>query len=100
MRSVTIKGDKPLTVISVEEYENMKETLELLTLYPDMLKELQEERKKIEKGEFITLSDYRAKYENLRVWIQWILPFWLPNEKISAYFITLVAKQDVLVQLN
>lgn len=69
MRSVTIKGDKPLTVISVEEYENMKETLELLTLYPDMLKELQEERKKIEKGEFITLSDYRAKYENLRVWI-------------------------------
>lgn len=63
MRSVTIKGDKPLIVISVEEYENMKETLELLTLYPDMLKELQEERKKIEKGEFITLSDYKAKYK-------------------------------------
>lgn len=58
MRSVTIKGDKPLIVISVEEYENMKETLELLALYPDLLKELQEERRKIEKGEFITLKDY------------------------------------------
>jgi PHD/YefM family antitoxin component YafN of YafNO toxin-antitoxin module len=63
MRSVTIKGDKPLIVISVEEYENMKETLELLAFYPDLLKELQEERRKIEKGEFITLRDYRAKYK-------------------------------------
>ena len=63
MRSVTIKGDKPLIVISVEEYENMKETLELLALHPDLLKELQEERKKIEKGEFITLRDYRAKHK-------------------------------------
>jgi len=63
MRSVTIKGDKPLIVISVEEYENMKETLELLALYPDLLKELQEERRKIEKGELITLRDYRAKYK-------------------------------------
>jgi len=63
MRSVTIKGDKPLIVISVEEYENMKETLELLALHPDLLKELQDERRKIEKGEFIALRDYRAKYK-------------------------------------
>jgi hypothetical protein len=41
----------------------MKETLELLAFYPDLLKELQEERRKIEKGEFITLRDYRAKYK-------------------------------------
>ena len=63
MQTITIKSNKPLIVISVEEYENMKETIELLSLYPDLLNELKTERKQIEKGDFITVRDYKKKYK-------------------------------------
>jgi PHD/YefM family antitoxin component YafN of YafNO toxin-antitoxin module len=63
MRSFTIKGDKALVVISVDEYENMKETIELLSLNPELLNELKKERKKMERGEFVTLKDYKKKYK-------------------------------------
>ncbi|HEC79262.1 MAG TPA: hypothetical protein ENI34_09025 [candidate division WOR-3 bacterium] len=61
--TIKIKSDKPLIVLSVDEYESMKETIELLTHYPDLLKELKEERKQINKGKFITLNSYKAKYK-------------------------------------
>ncbi|MBE0481672.1 MAG: hypothetical protein IBX68_11930 [Dehalococcoidia bacterium] len=63
MQSVTIKADKPVIVISVEEYENMKETIALLTQYPDLASELRAERKKIEVGKYIMLSDYKSKHK-------------------------------------
>lgn len=62
-QSITIKTNKPVVVISVEEYESMKETIELLTLYPELQSELQAERKKIDAGKHITLGDYKAKYK-------------------------------------
>jgi len=61
--TIKIKSDKPLIVLSVDEYESMKETIELLTHYPDLLKELKEERKQINKGKSITLNSYKAKYK-------------------------------------
>jgi len=63
MPNITIKSDKPLILIAVEEYENMKETLELLALYPKLLDELKEERVRMDKGDFITLKDYKKKYK-------------------------------------
>lgn len=62
-QSVTIKSNKPLVVISIEEYENMKETLDLLAQYPELLKELKNEARKVKRGKYITLSDYKTKYK-------------------------------------
>jgi PHD/YefM family antitoxin component YafN of YafNO toxin-antitoxin module len=62
-QSVTIKSSKPLVVISVEEYENMKETLDLLAQYPELLEELKKEAGRVRRGKYITLSDYKAKYK-------------------------------------
>jgi PHD/YefM family antitoxin component YafN of YafNO toxin-antitoxin module len=62
LRSVTIKGDKPLVVISAEQYESMMETIELLSINPDLAEELKAERRRMDKGEYITLSDYKKKY--------------------------------------
>lgn len=41
----------------------MKETLNLLAQYPELLKELKEEYKKVKSGEYTTLSDYKKKYK-------------------------------------
>ncbi len=62
LRSVTIKGDKPLVVISAEQYERMMETIELLSINPDLADDLKAERRRMDKGEYITLSDYKKKY--------------------------------------
>jgi hypothetical protein len=41
----------------------MKETIQLLTLNPNLPKELREEREKIEKGEYISFEDFKKKYK-------------------------------------
>jgi PHD/YefM family antitoxin component YafN of YafNO toxin-antitoxin module len=63
MNSVTIKGEKPLVVISVDEYESMKETIELLSADPDLAQELEEERRGISKGRSITWAEFKKKYK-------------------------------------
>ncbi|MDP2209790.1 MAG: hypothetical protein Q8K98_13610 [Bacteroidota bacterium] len=61
MHTITIKSDKPKVLISLEEYENLKETVELLSNNPNLAQELKREREKIEKGEFVILDDFRKK---------------------------------------
>ena len=56
MPNITIKSDKPLIVIS-------KETRELLSLCPNLLNELREERGKMDKGEYVVVKDYKKKYK-------------------------------------
>ena len=63
MNTITIKSDKPIVAISVEDYESMKETIELLSANPCLAGELKKERKKMNKGQFITLSEFKKKYE-------------------------------------
>jgi PHD/YefM family antitoxin component YafN of YafNO toxin-antitoxin module len=63
MDTITIKSKKPMVIISLEEHESMKETIQLLTLNPNLPKELKEERKKIERGEFISFEDFKRKYK-------------------------------------
>lgn len=63
MDTITIKSNKPMVIISLREYESMKETIQLLTQNPNLPKELKEERKKIERGEFISFEDFKKKYK-------------------------------------
>jgi PHD/YefM family antitoxin component YafN of YafNO toxin-antitoxin module len=63
MDTITIKSKKPMVIISLEEYESMKETIQLLTQNPNLPKELREERKKIERGEFVSFEDFKKKYK-------------------------------------
>jgi len=63
MHTITIKSDKPIVVIPIEEYESMRETIELLSANPHLLEELCEERRKMERGDFISFEDFKKKYK-------------------------------------
>ncbi|MDI6802639.1 MAG: hypothetical protein QME58_02180 [Bacteroidota bacterium] len=63
MHTITIKSDKPKVLISLEEYENLKETVELLSYNPRLAQELKKEREKIEKGEFVIFEGFKKKYK-------------------------------------
>ena len=62
MHTVTIKSNKPLVVIPIKEYEGMKETIELLSRDPHLPKQLRAERKKMDKGDFVSLEDFKKKH--------------------------------------
>jgi len=63
MQTITIRSDKPMVIIPIEEYEDMKETIELLSINPNLRLELTEEGKKIEEGNYITYEDFKEKYK-------------------------------------
>ncbi len=63
MQTITIRSDKPMVIIPIEEYEDMKETIELLSINPNLRLELTEEGKKIEEGDYITYEDFKEKYK-------------------------------------
>lgn len=63
MQTITIRSDKPMIIIPIEEYEDMKETIELLSINPNLRLELTEEGKKIEEGDYITYEDFKEKYK-------------------------------------
>ena len=62
MNTITIKSDKPIVAIALEEYESMKETIELLSANPCLAGELKKERDRMNKGHFVALSDFKKKY--------------------------------------
>jgi PHD/YefM family antitoxin component YafN of YafNO toxin-antitoxin module len=61
LKTIKIKSDKPIVIITAEEYEGMKETIELLSQNPNLPAELRREREKMEKGDYITLRDYKKR---------------------------------------
>ena len=63
MDTITLKSNKPMVIISLEEYEGMKETIQLLAQNPNLPEELKEERRKIERGDFISFEDFKKKYK-------------------------------------
>ncbi len=63
MSTITIKSDKPMVIIPMEEYENMKETIELLAENPNLVQELKKAREEIEKGNYISFEDFKKKYK-------------------------------------
>ncbi|MBM4048344.1 MAG: hypothetical protein FJ279_24850 [Planctomycetes bacterium] len=62
MHTVTIKSDSPLVVIPAEEYESMKETLELLAGNPNLPEELEQERRSVAQGQFVTWAEFKKKH--------------------------------------
>ncbi len=48
-KTVTINAEEPIVVISMREYESMKETLEVLT-DPEMMKQIRETEKARKEG--------------------------------------------------
>lgn len=52
-----------MVIISLDEYEGMKETIQLLTKNPNLPRELRKERKKMERGDFISFEDFKKKYK-------------------------------------
>lgn len=49
---LTIKGIPQAAIISVDEFEGLLETIEVLSEYPDIKKDLEEIKKDCQKGEF------------------------------------------------
>ncbi len=62
MSTITIKSNKPMVVIPIEEYESMKETMEILQINPNIARELKQEHERIEKGEYIIFDEFKKKH--------------------------------------
>jgi len=62
MNKIKIESDKPVVVIPIDEYEGMKETIEILSCNPDIATELKKERLSIENGDFISFEDYKKSH--------------------------------------
>jgi hypothetical protein len=54
---------KSMVILSKGKDESIKEPIQLLTLNPNLPKELKEERKKIERGNFTSFEDFKKKYK-------------------------------------
>ena len=58
--TLTEKGKPKVIIISFEEYDSLKETIEVLTEFPDLKKDMEETEKAIKTGEYknwTTLED-------------------------------------------
>ena len=62
MPTLTIKSDKPVVVISVEEYESLLETIEILS-NPSLIKDIEIARKEFREGKTISLEKLRAELD-------------------------------------
>ncbi|MFA5033252.1 MAG: hypothetical protein WC614_09545 [bacterium] len=63
MHTITIKSEKPMAIIPLEEYEGLKETIGLLAENPNLIRELKEERKKMNKKDCISYENFKKKYK-------------------------------------
>ncbi len=60
MQTLTIKSDKPMVLISSEEYDAMRETIEILS-DPDLMKDIKEARKALREGKTISWKDLKKE---------------------------------------
>ncbi len=61
MPTLTIKSDKPMVVIPIEEYDSMRKTIEVLS-NPSLVQDIEQGLKDIEEGRTRKLSDLRRYY--------------------------------------
>ncbi len=59
MPTLTIKSDKPMMLVSVEEYESMQETIDILSS-PALVADIRQGLKDIAESKTYNLSDLRA----------------------------------------
>jgi PHD/YefM family antitoxin component YafN of YafNO toxin-antitoxin module len=62
MSTITIKTDKPMVLIPIDEYEGLKETIELLAANPKLPEEIKKIKAAMKKGKKISLADLKKKY--------------------------------------
>ncbi|MCF7809666.1 hypothetical protein K9N50_01620 [bacterium] len=58
MPTITIKSDKPMVLISLEEYESMKETIEILS-NPELVKDIEQAHKDYKEGKTVSWEDLK-----------------------------------------
>jgi len=51
-----------MVVIPIEEYESMKETIEILEINPNIAGELRKEHERIETGDYISFDAFKKKH--------------------------------------
>ncbi|NQT35112.1 hypothetical protein HQ587_07980 [bacterium] len=57
MTELTIKADKPIVLIPIEEYERMKETIEILS-NPQTVRNVRRGRKEFAEGKTVELEEF------------------------------------------
>ena len=62
MPTLTIKSDKPMVVIPIEEYDSMRKTIEVLS-NPSLVQDIEQGLKDIEEGRTRKLSDLRREHQ-------------------------------------
>lgn len=60
MNSITIKSDKPMVTIPLEEYESLKETIELLS-DKSLMRDLRRARKEMLEGKTIAWEEVKRR---------------------------------------
>lgn len=63
MHNITIRSEKPVVLIPIEQYESMRETIALLSANPNLPKELRKKRCEMDKGQVISFDDFKKKYK-------------------------------------
>jgi len=64
MPTLTIKSDKPMVLIPVEEYEALRETIEILS-DPALMRDIKQGLRDFEEGKTVKLRDLRRQFRKL-----------------------------------
>ena len=62
MPTLTIKSDKPVVVIPLDEYQDLLDTLEILS-DPTLKRDVEKARKEFREGKTISLEKLRAELD-------------------------------------
>ena len=62
MPTLTIKSDKPVVVVPLDEYEDLLDTLEILS-DPTLKRDVEKARKEFREGKTISLAKLRAELD-------------------------------------
>ena len=63
MHTITIKSQKPMVVIPMDEYESLRETIALLSANPKLPAELRRIRRQMEEGRAISVEEFKKKHK-------------------------------------
>jgi PHD/YefM family antitoxin component YafN of YafNO toxin-antitoxin module len=61
MPTLTIKSDKPMVLIPIEEYDSMRETIDILS-DSALMRDIKRGLKDFEEGKTVKLRDLRCQY--------------------------------------
>ncbi|MDA2922665.1 type II toxin-antitoxin system Phd/YefM family antitoxin [Patescibacteria group bacterium AH-259-L07] len=59
--TITLNGEPRAVMMSAEEFESWRETLEVMQDFPDLAKDIEEAEKEFKRGEYVTLEEVLEK---------------------------------------